>query len=183
MQPVGGTPADRPAMRDRPRRPSLRQQSSSDRERPLLHALHPVPRGLAVAPAREIGLERRFGRLAKGGNPCSPLLRQRVSAIGNLQSILDGAFAGVRERDQRVGAETDVVAASIDHDPLNPRLGSGRRDVEIKRVAIAVSTRNQSPSNGRSRQFCHVHTHIHTHTMCEIRRGAATLGKTIFLVF
>ena len=70
---------------------------ADDGERPLLHALHPVLRGLAVAPAREIGFERRFGCLAERGYPRPSFLRQRVATIGNRQSILDGAFSSVRE--------------------------------------------------------------------------------------
>ena len=159
--------------------PPVATEGAPDREGPLLHARRRVPRGLAVSPARQIGLECRLGCLAERGYPRPPPLCQRVATFGDPEVALNRTFTGVGERDWRVGAEADVLVATADRDSLTPRLGSRRRHVQVQRVAVAAATGNQGSSNPSS-GFLPLHTHFHSHAKGEVLREVGRPFKTDF---
>ena len=75
---------------------------------------------LAVPPARLERLTSPLRSLGERRNGTPTLLRERVAALRNRRAILGSAAARGRERDYRPAAQTDVVAAPVNRNSLDP---------------------------------------------------------------
>ena len=148
-------------------------------ERALLHALHPVARGLAVAPAWPVGLERGLGRLSERGRGGSPSLGQGVASVGDRESVHHGVFPRVGERDGGVGAEADVVPVPVDHDALHPSLRTALGDVEVQGVAVRVRSRRRDGADARRAWFAVCHPTADPTNWCGIVRCGVKPVKTL----
>ena len=64
----------------------------------------------------------------------------------------EGLLAGVGERDERGGAESEFAASSADDEPLDPAAGAGGLDEKVQPVAVSVpSLRGGTDEGGRER--------------------------------
>ena len=80
------------------------------------------------------------------------LLRERVSVGPGQHAVGEGQFAGLGERDERGGAESEFAAPAADDDPLDPASRSGGLDEQIQAVAVRVpSWRGGTDKGGRER--------------------------------
>ena len=79
------------------------------------------------------------GRRVVGGG--GAFLGQGVASFPYRPAVREGERAGLTERDGGEGAEAEFAAAVADDDTLDPGLGAGLRDLQIKGAAVAVKAR------------------------------------------
>ena len=80
------------------------------------------------------------------------LVGQRVTSGPRQLAVGEGLLAGVGERDERGGAESEFAAPSADDEPLDQAAGAGGLDEEVQPVAVSVpSLRGGTDEGGRER--------------------------------
>ena len=109
------------------------------RERVTLEAAQPVLRVVPATPAALLLLHDAPGGFGKRGHSLdAALVGQGVSARARQFAVGEGQFAGLGERDERDGAESELAAATADDEPLYPASCAGGLDEEVQAVAVCV---------------------------------------------
>ena len=104
-----------------------------------LQAANPVLRVPPAAPAVALLFKHALRGLGEAGNALrAPLVGQRVTAQPCQYPIGERQLAGLGERDERGGAETEFAPSSADDEPLDPASGAGWLDEEVQPVPVCV---------------------------------------------
>ena len=97
--------------------------------------------GLPAAPAAALLFEDPLGGLGERGNAVrAALLQEGVAAGAGQLAVGEGQIAGLGERDERGGAESEFAAAAADDEPLDPASGPAGLDEEVQAVPVCVSS-------------------------------------------
>ena len=94
-----------------------------------LKATPPVLRVPPAAPAALLLFGHAPSGVGEGGNTLDPtLFGQRVSAGSGELAVGERQFAGIGDRDEPGGAESEFAASSANGEPLDPASDAGRLD-------------------------------------------------------
>ena len=117
------------------------------------HAPPPVVNVPPAAPAVALLFEDTPGGFGEGGNALdAAFLRERLAARPGQHAFGEGLLAGLGERDERGGAESEFAAPSADDEPLDPASGPGRLDEQVQTIAVRVPAgRGGTDEGGRER--------------------------------
>ena len=102
-----------------------------------LHAPPPVVNVPSAAPAAALLFEDTPGGLGERWHPLdAAFLRERIAARAGQHAVGEGLLAGLGERDERGGTESEFAAPAPDDEPLDPTAGAGRLDEQVQAVAV-----------------------------------------------
>src|SRR4051794_9637503 len=73
--------------------------------------------------------------------PLSVALLDRVYSLVAQPTALLRLLARVGEAVERDRTETHLARSAVEHEPVDPRLGAGRRDLQIETAAVRVHAR------------------------------------------
>ena len=86
-------------------------------------------------------LEHALGGFGERRNALdAAFLCEGVAARAGQHPVGEGLLAGLGERDEGGGAETEFAAPAADDEPLDPASGSGRLDEQVQPVAVRVAS-------------------------------------------
>ena len=93
-----------------------------------------------AAPPALLLLDHAPGGVGEGGHARgAAALGQWVAARAGELAVGKGLLAGLGERDERDGAESELAAAAADNEALDPASGFGGLSEEIQAVAVGAS--------------------------------------------
>ena len=102
-----------------------------------LQAPPPVVNVPPAPPAAALLLEDTPGGFGEGGNTLEPaFFGEGIAARPGQHAVGEGLLAGLGERDERGGAESEFAAPAADDEPLDPASGPGRLDEQVQAVAV-----------------------------------------------
>ena len=148
-------------------------------QRPL-----PVRSSLAMSPAGLVCVDGSIRSLSERRHLYSPAsLGLRVSTVRDGRTVLICSLASPCETHGRVAAYTDVPAAPIDSNAMDPRLRSRLPDEKMQTLPIGVPTRLFECLNLRGGEQCHVYPPILAvplkyHTVSGMLQHSAGTRKT-----
>ena len=81
----------------------------------------------------------RSAASANVGTPSgAAFLREGIAAGPGQHAVGEGLLAGLGERDEGGGAESEFAPPAADDEPLDPAPGPGRLDEQVQAVAVSV---------------------------------------------
>src|ERR1700722_1269824 len=96
---------------------------------------------VTIGALEERGDRRELGLLNARGCPLIARLIDRINAPPDLLARLQGGFAGLGEADGVDSAEPHLPGPTINHVPKNPRLRSGRGNLQSEAMTITIQSR------------------------------------------
>ena len=83
----------------------------------------------------------RVGRLRRtSALPVRGVSRRGIAARTGQHAVGESLLAGLGERDERGGAESEFAAPTADDEPLDPASDPGRLDEQVQAVAVRVAS-------------------------------------------
>ena len=114
-----------------------------------LHAPPPVVNVPPAPPAAALLLEDTSGGFGEGGHALdAAFLGKGVAAGPGQHAVGEGLLAGLGERDERGGAESEFAAPAADDEPLDPAPGPGGLDEQVQAVAVCVPSGRRGADEG-----------------------------------
>ena len=117
------------------------------------HAPDPVLCVPPPAPAVALLFEHALGGFGEGRNALDAApVGERIAAQAGQHAVGEGLLAGLGERDERGGAESEFAAPAADDEPLDPASRPGGLDEQVQPVAVGVASgRGGTDEGGRER--------------------------------